>query len=79
MSGGCPFFCLFDVLCHRIRSPLSLKIQELLDFQFEVLTKSCKKRLNVRKNLESLLDQPCKGGKSQTAQGEAQRNPGIRH
>mgnify|MGYP003435124026 CR=1 FL=1 len=55
------------------------KFQELLDFQFEVLTKSCKKRLNVRKNLESLLDQPWQGGKSQTAQGEAQRNPGIRH
>ena len=37
------------------------KFRELLDFQFEVLTKSCKKRLNVRKNLESLLDQPWQG------------------
>ena len=35
--------------------------------------------LNVRINPDLSIDKPRRGGKSQTAQGEAQRNPGIRH
>ncbi len=60
---------------------IMLKIynKQIQNVESTCFTRKISINLNVQTNLDLPIDKPRRGGKSQTAQGEAQRNPGIRH
>ena len=60
-------------LCSKIYN------KQIQNVESTCFTRKISINLNVQTNLDLPIDQPWQGGKSQTAQGEAQRNPGIRH
>ena len=67
---------LFDGLCHKIRFSLSLKFPAVGRFSIWSTHEFMEEKLNVRISSDLPENKPWQGGKSQTAQGEAQRNPG---